>query len=377
MRLCVLHDFAEEGWPSMDLTASMLVEALGRRPDLGIRAEAFQPAFVRFATLLPPLRRRRWPLNADRVLNRRWVYPRAAAQLPRRFDLFHVSDHTYAHLVHVLPPARTGVYCHDLDAFRCVLEPARDPRPAWFRAMAARALDGLRRAALVFHNSAAVGEEILRHGLVPASRLVHAPFGPAAEFTPDGPAFDAGGPYVLHVGSCVARKRPDVLVDAFAAARARLPSLRLVQVGGAWPDEVRRAIERLGLSGAIRQERGVTRERLAALYRGAAAVVQPSDAEGFGLPVLEALACGAPVVASDLPALREVGGEAVSFCRPGDAAGFADAALRVATRPEAAPARAARLARAARFSVARYGETVARSYLRTTGTGGAVGEGRP
>lgn len=367
IRLCVLHDFLEEGWPSMELTASMLVDAVGRRPDLGLAAASLRPRFVRIATRLPGVGRGRLAQNADRLLNRRWTYPRALGGIGDRFDLFHVADHSYAHLVHHLPAGRAGVYCHDLDTFRCVLEPARDPRPRWFRAIAADALEGLRRAAVVFHNTAAVGEELLGHGVVPRSRLVHAPFGPAAEFRPDGPAASEGGPYLLHVGSCIPRKRVDVLVEVFARARRVLPSLRLVQVGGSWPPAVRARIDELGLAPAVRQERGVTRERLASLYRGAALVLQPSDAEGFGLPVLEALACGAAVVASDLPALREVGGAAVTYRRPGDVTGFADAVSSLLERGAERPPRADRLAQAALFSRDRHGETVAGAYLSLAG----------
>ena len=72
--------------------------------------------------------------NADRLLNRFVHFPRYARRAVPRFGLFHVADHTYAQLVHALPAGRTGVYCHDLDAFRCLLDPAADPRPRWFRA---------------------------------------------------------------------------------------------------------------------------------------------------------------------------------------------------------------------------------------------------
>jgi glycosyltransferase involved in cell wall biosynthesis len=295
------------------------------------------------------------------------VYPRAAARIRDAFDLFHVADHTYAHLVHVLPPDRTGVYCHDLDAFRCVLDPSSEPRPRWFRAMAASALDGLRRAAVVFHNSAAVRRLILEHALVPPDRLVHAPFGAAAEFAAGEPAPDdaAGrteGPYLLHVGSCVPRKRVDVLVEAFAGARAVVSGLRLVQVGGTWPPSIRARLRDLGVARAVRQERDVPRARLAELYRGSALVVQPSEAEGFGLPVLEALACGARVLASDIPALREVGGAAATYCTPGDVRAFTEAVVRLLSRPDEGPPRAVRLAQASRFSRDRHVEAIARSY---------------
>ena len=77
------------------------------------------------------------------------------------------------------------------------------------------------------------------------------------------------------------------------------------------------------LAPGVRFAGHVTDAQLAELYRGAAVVCVPSRAEGFGLPLLEAMAAGAPVVASDLPALREVGGDAVRFVPPGDAGALA------------------------------------------------------
>src|SRR5262249_20945394 len=151
-----------------------------------------------------------------------WDYPRHLRQRRNDFDLFHVVDHSYAQLVHALPAERTGVFCHDLDAFRCLLEPARDPRPRWFRAIARRVLDGFRKAALVFHSTEQVRGEIERHGLAAPACLVRAPYGISPEFTPDAPGPDrlpapvvalGGAPFLLHVGSCIPRKRIDVLLD--------------------------------------------------------------------------------------------------------------------------------------------------------------------
>ncbi len=76
--------------------------------------------------------------------------------------------------------------CHDLDTFRCVLEPAREPRPAWFRAMTRRILDGFRQAAAVACDSEATRDAILAHGLLPPERLTSStwPSTPSAPPTP-------------------------------------------------------------------------------------------------------------------------------------------------------------------------------------------------
>jgi glycosyltransferase involved in cell wall biosynthesis len=96
------------------------------------------------------------------------------------------------------------------------------------------------------------------------------------------------------------------------------------------------------------------RRPLAALYRRAALVLQPSEAEGFGLPLAEAMACGAPLLVSDLPVLREVGGDVAIYRPVGDVAGWVDAALALldarSRRPDLALARRdAGLARSAAF----------------------------
>ncbi len=163
-QLAILTDFPEEGWRSMDLCGDMLLDHLPREGPLAMEAARLCPPFRRLATRLPVVGRRRAALNADRLLNRFILFPRYARQAARRFDLFHVADHSYGQLVHALPPGRTGVYCHDLDAFRCLFDQGAHPRPRWFRAMSQRILTGLRKAAVVFHSTAAVGDEIRRAG---------------------------------------------------------------------------------------------------------------------------------------------------------------------------------------------------------------------
>ena len=367
-RVAVLCDLREENWHSMNLVADMLLEQTAARA-----------RGVETVRVCPPMRRRfsraganGWRFNADRLANRFWDYPRHLRALRAGFDLFHVVDHSYAQLVHHLPPERTVVTCHDLDAFRCLLEPAAEPRPALFRAMTRRVLDGFRRAARVACDSHATRDELLAHRLLPAERLTVIPNGVHPAFTSEpspradaeaarllGPA-EEGAPELLHVGSTIARKRVDVLLRVFAAVRESFPRARLVRVGGAFTPAQAALADELKLRDAVIVLPHLDADVLAAVYRRAALVLQPSEREGFGLPVVEALACATPVVASDLKVLREVGGDGAVCYRPvGDVPAWADAATRLlrerAHAPDAfAARRAAATARAATFTWADY-----------------------
>jgi glycosyltransferase involved in cell wall biosynthesis len=302
-RIAVVADFLEERWPSMDLAAEQLAVHLSQRAD--VQSWLFRPP-------LRIVRPGRAASAAERALGRFLQLPIEAAATRFKADYFHVADHSYGHLALLFPAERVGVYCHDIDAYRALLPGSGAPRS---RVLLSRLLlAGLRHARIVFHSTASVREEILRYDLVPASRLVQAPLGIAAEFLAARVSNSAERQYLLHVGSCTPRKNVELLLRAFIGVRQRFPELELVQIGGTWTETQRAYIEDQNLAPFIRQRRGISRDELAGLYSSATAVVVPSLAEGFGIPVIEALACGAPVVASDIPVLREVGFEGVRFC---------------------------------------------------------------
>jgi glycosyltransferase involved in cell wall biosynthesis len=372
----VAADYAEERWPSMDLAAELLVAAL--------RAHTpYAP------TLLRPRMPRAFGWtgagaahNADRLIGRHLAYPRWLRHRAEDFALFHVADHSYAHLVRSLPAARTVVTCHDLDAFRSILEPERERRPAWFRRMMGRVLDGLARAAHVVCDSDAVHAELLSHGVLPPDRVTTVPLPAHPDFSAK-PVAEAdaraaqllgsaaeGRTEILHVGSTVPRKRIPLLLEALS----RLPSrdtVRLIRVGGALTAEQRRLAERLGVAGRIVELPFLDRPTLAAVYRRASFVVNPSEREGFGLPLVEAMACGAPVLAADLTVLREVGGDAVRYVAGEDADAWAAALEETIARltlPDTrASARETALRRAERFGLAAYGRGIADVYARVQG----------
>ncbi len=140
-------------------------------------------------------------------------------------------------------------------------------------------------------------------------------------------------PYVLYVGSERPRKNLSCLLRAFAALKERGPqfaSLRVLKVGSPGrSDGFRTATlaeaRRLGIEDDIDFVDHVPDQDLAVLYSNALALVYPSLYEGFGLPVVEAMACGCPVITTNVSSLPEVAGSAALLIDPHDPAGFADA----------------------------------------------------
>ncbi|GAC1449571.1 MAG: hypothetical protein NVS2B14_18940 [Chamaesiphon sp.] len=376
MRLAVIYDYLEEKWPSMDLCAQMLLNHLQSEQTEFIEARQVCPKFCwRFAQVKWLSKKQfAYKYNADRLLNRFWDYPHYLSQQVANFDLFHVCDHTYAQLVHVLPPERTGVFCHDLDAFYCLLEPEQEHRSALYKAMSRRILRGLQNAAVVFYSTAEVRKKIEYYGLIDPSRLVHAPYGIGPEFSlapeytsfTDQQVFEQIGeaPFVLHVGSCIPRKRIDVLLNVFARLQAKYPDLQLVKVSGHWTQDQQEQITRLGIASSIIYLKELERTTVATLYRMASVVLLTSQAEGFGLPVIEALACGAIIAVSDIPVLREVGGEAPVYCPLDDVSAWVETVEQLLTNPTSAPKLAVRLAQAQKYSWSAHTQTIVESYLR-------------
>jgi glycosyltransferase involved in cell wall biosynthesis len=292
-------------------------------------------------------------------------------------DVFHATNY-------VAPPARRAasvVTVHDLSYLRY---------PEMVTAASARYLElvprALRRGAVVCTPTAAVADEVADTYRLAPERLVVTPLGVGPAWrravAPD-PAWLAAHElperYLLFVGTREPRKNLPTLLAAYrallagrvppgagpGAAGAGVPPLVLAGPPG-WGE----ALDLAGLPpGAVRTPGYLAEEDLASLVAGAAALAFPSWYEGFGLPALEALACGTPVVASDLPALREVLADQAELVPPGDADALADALLRVLDEPGGEPARAARRARAAGFTWDACARASLAAYHRALGAG--------
>ncbi len=183
--------------------------------------------------------------------------------------------------------------------------------------------------------SAAVREEVLEHLRLPPARVHVVRNGVGPEFAPADPGtvrelrerLGLPSSYLLAVGVIEARKNLEVLLPLRAGGE--VPPLVLAGRGGPGERALRRRASRLGMADRVRPVGYVGEADLPALYTGARALLMPSRYEGFGLPVLQALACGIPVICSRARALAEVAGAAALYCPPDDPGAWEAAVRRV------------------------------------------------
>ncbi len=237
----------------------------------------------------------------------------------------------------------------------------------------------VRRATRVITPSEYTRAEVIELLGIPEARVIAIPEGAnerfaAQEVDRDRLRTELGisAPYVLCVGTLEPRKNLTTVLRVFRRVLDAVPEAELVIVGGGgWGNEDFEA--ELGRDGAARRVRVtgfVSDARLVELYAGAACFLFPSLGEGFGLPPLEAMACGAPVVVSDRPAIAEVTGDAALQAPPTDVEALAGHVSRVLQDKELAAAmRTAGLARARHFTWPRAAAETERVYREALAAG--------
>ena len=234
-------------------------------------------------------------------------YPLRLGRVSAEVDVLHCTTFRAP----VSPRAPLVVTVHDLALLR-----HPDAFPAWHRRTGTLALrSGVRSADAIVAVSAFTRDELVELLGVPVDRIRIVPNGVDPIFSPDGPSVE--GDYVLAVGTLEPRKNLPAAVEAAQLAGVELRVAGATGWGG------------VATSGWVGEP---SDEELAALMRGARCLVYPSLYEGFGLPILEAMACGLPVVTSRGGATEEVAGGAAVLVDPRDpasiAAGIEDAGHR-------------------------------------------------
>ncbi len=279
---------------------------------------AGRPTLLIVRSQIPPAgfhtREFRWP---------RWPLSR----IPDPWPSLHLHDHLrkdppglfYATQPELTPDPHlvpTVINCHDLIPLH---RPLRNPL---HRHAYSTYLQRLTRAKRIVSVSHATAADLTASLGIPASRIDVVHHGTPDIIAPHGAVPER--PYVLYGNSLEAHKNAAMAIDAVA----RTPDVDLVMTG-MWS---RRRLEALKRRAATTSAADrihwlgyVDAAHLAALRRGAVAVLVPSLLEGFGFPVLESLAVGTPALASDIPALREAGGEVATYLPTDDPAAWADA----------------------------------------------------
>jgi len=279
----------------------------------------------------------------------------------RRCDVLHLIDDDYAWGLPKATWKETVITCHDMMPFLLYDSVARAFPNRAGRYIFRRALENMARAARIVCVSEFTREAALRFTQCDPARVFVTPLGiePAFREFPDKTRASAfrqtwgldERPVVLHVGACKPYKNIDGLLATFARIRSAVPDAMLLKVGGAFSDEHNRQINELNIANAIVHTPSLAEPDLVTAYNAADLLLWPSHLEGFGWPVLEAMACGAPVVASNGGSLGEVAAGGAPLFAPSDIAGMADAAAAILTDPsEAGQWRAKGLAHAARYS---------------------------
>lgn len=244
--------------------------------------------------------------------------------LPAGLPLFHPFDSFW--LSQVISRARPRVYfspgfnpplrsvrpfvfvVHDLNYVHC-RENSDALRRAFFQLIVRPAC---RRAARVLTVSEFSRSQIIEWSNVRPEQVVNVGAGVDASFTPNGERYEPGFPYVLYVGNRSRHKNLDRLFQAFALVQL---DCKLLLSGSA--DEATLAIaRRRGIEESLRFAGPIEDGSMPALYRGARAVVLPSLFEGFGLPIVEAMACGVPVLTSNVTSMPEIAGDAAVLVDP-------------------------------------------------------------
>jgi glycosyltransferase involved in cell wall biosynthesis len=295
---------------------------------------------------------------------------------------YHICDHSNSFYLKFLPSPATGITCHDVLAIRGAMgfKDTYCPATPFGKIMQKHILQNLSTAQKLaavsnmtlkqLNEIAVTPESVKRNNHDPVNRkwgvvynAFNAPFKPrdksAGRLQLQAAGIDTSKPYLLHVGSSAKRKNRPLLVLLLDALGSQW-SGNAVFAGDSIDEELKTFIESKGLSGRVISVVKPPHDLLETLYNNCYAFIFPSYSEGFGWPVIEAQACGAPVIASNIEPMPEICGNAALFAHPDDPQAFARALINLENHPVRENLVAAGFENCKRFSEDRMTE----AYLR-------------
>jgi len=314
MKVTLFRDLKEENWPSMHRYADALASGL-RMMNEELRIKEYTV-------------KRRDLTSSDApnlYLTRYLYYPLKARK--HQGDINHIVDHSYGHLVYALDPKKTVVTCHDLNPLK--------HEESWLnRRLFKYSLGGLKRAAGVIADSEATKKDLIKFLKIESDKIKVIPLGVGGKFrmiedqkelervrrkfniSPRPARRQAGRKIIIHVGGSAYNKNIEGIINAMSNIKYQISNIYFIKVGSDFTASQKSLIKKLDLEDDVKYLGSVSEDDLVALYNLADVFVFPSFYEGFGLPILEAMVCGTPVVTSNISSMPEVAGGAAVLVDP-------------------------------------------------------------
>ena len=368
LTVCLIGDPPSEKFYSMGIYADALERAL---------LEHGKYAIVRFRWQDEPVYKGKiWSIY-NLYRNRFVRYPRQLAGV--KADIYHILDHSYAHLARKLPLERTVVTCHDLmplmmKEYRASLG---GRMLIWLFRYSLRSLARVRH---IISISNFTKQCLCENHICKSARISTVHYGIDAMFSEKHPrrrGTHGRKPVPMRILVVGATQEPyknmDTILKAFSIviARNKVKTV-LVKVGAAFSAEQNRFIERAGIDSHIEFIGQYTHRQMPDLYTSVDLLLMPSLCEGFGMPVLEAMSCGVPVVTSRRGSIPEVAGEAALYVDPEDPEDIANGVERTIDEPALRKQMVrAGLKQASHFSWQRTARETASVYQQLTQQSGA------
>lgn len=322
MKILLIGNYEADAIKSMDIFAQLLENELTK---LGHRVRVLRPKTVFGQIPLCPNLFSKWLGYIDKLL----LFPAQLRSALSWADIVHICDHGNAIYVKYLLNVPHVVTCHDLIPIRSGLGEVPEYRTGWTgKILQKMILQGLNQAQKVACISEQTQNDVLRLSSLSKNAVSVIPMGLNYPYTPMNflecqqylqiLGIPSNSQFILHVGANHWYKNRLGVLRIYHQLSLQLQQSKfyLVMVGQAMTDEMQQFIKDHNLNQQVIELVDIDDESLRALYSTATALLFPSFYEGFGWPIIEAQACGCPVITSSRPPMNDVGGEAAIYIEP-------------------------------------------------------------